>query len=143
MLARRLSVVAALAILVAAGTVPARADSFVVWLPGSTSAPKMVSATAMMEGDTLTYLNLDAGTHNIVATSLYGSDDNSWCGPIRQGGPRRFPLGQCPIIYSATTGIGQTTTVLGTGALVAGQTVDFHCAPHPWMTGTLVVLPKA
>ena len=148
---RRLVLVAAVTMLFA-GAIPARAGTaYVAWPPGSTYANPTLSAAVMQQGDDLQYANLDLGGHNIVAsitldaagacTAGCGPDANEWCGPIRDGGPRRFPLGQCPAFISALTGISQVVPVQGAAALAPGM-YSFHCAPHGWMNGTLEVVAK-
>lgn len=131
----------AVAVVLLAGLAPAHAGtSYIAWPPGSTYANPTLSASVMQQGDTLMYANLDAGGHNIFSDTA-GPDSNTWCGPIREGGPRRFPLGECPAFISATTGISQIVAVDGAPALAPG-TYGFHCSPHPWMTGKLVVVQK-
>jgi hypothetical protein len=82
----------------------------------------------------LTYLNGDPlFLHNVEATSIFGPDSNYWCS--------LYELGRCPLFWSPLIGVGQTTTVEGIGQTVVGRTYSFKCAPHPWMTGLLVIAP--
>lgn len=81
----------------------------------------------------LTYLNGDPlFQHNVEATSTFGPDTNYWCG--------LYALGRCPLFWSPLIGVGQTT-VDGLAQAVVGRAYAFKCAPHPWMTGLLVIAP--
>lgn len=80
---------------------------------------------------TLTLVNLDLPTHDIVAKA-HGPDDNPWC--------QRFFAGACPLFASALIGLGQEGVVEGTDQLTPLESYEFYCSAHPWMTGTLTAL---
>lgn len=81
----------------------------------------------------LTYVNGDVlFGHNVEASSTYGPGTNYWC-PI-------YPVGECPLFWSPIIGTGQTI-VDGISGTEVGKSYAFRCAPHPWMTGLIVVGP--
>jgi plastocyanin len=95
------------------------ADARVVTAPGAATAGYATAVTAITKGGTLSYLNLDIVTHDVVSV-------------------RRSSTG-APIFRSALVGLGKRTPVNGTTKLAKGQ-YDFYCSLHPNMKGKLRVL---
>lgn len=131
---RKLSV-GLIAIALSAAVMPAQASVQVVTngpaahLTGFATQVVVVSKSAP-----LTYLNGDPlFQHNVEATSSFGSDSNYWCS--------LFTAGRCPIFWSPLIGAPQSTVVDGMSQTEVGKAYAFKCAPHPWMTGLIVVVP--
>lgn len=91
---------------------------------------------AIVEGDSMTYANLDLASHNVESDGRLRSDYPDWC---RLG---RFLEGRCPLFWSPLVGLAEDTPVYGVGDLAPG-TYPFICRPHSGaMRGVLVVLDK-
>ncbi|MBW3657927.1 MAG: PQQ-binding-like beta-propeller repeat protein [Actinobacteria bacterium] len=100
--------------------------------PSSFASGYTTRAAVVPVGGELTFVNGDLAPHDVVAFSADGSDDQPWCGP--------FKSGDCPLFWSELIGLGESTPVLGTDHLTAGQTYDWYCTIHPSMRGTLVAV---
>jgi polyvinyl alcohol dehydrogenase (cytochrome) len=109
------------------------AGSVIVAQPGSAVVGYTTRVSAVPVGYPLTFINGDSALHDVVARNRYGSDGQPWCG--------RYRAGRCPLFYSELAGLGQTTPVLGTEHLVAGEVYEFYCTLHTGMVGQLVALP--
>lgn len=123
------------AIALIAAVVPAKASVQVITngtgahLTGFATQVVVVSKSAP-----LTYLNGDAlFLHNVEAVSTYGPETNYWCAI--------FDEGVCPLFWSPLVGVAQATVVDGISQTTVGKTYAFKCAPHPWMTGLIAVVP--
>ncbi len=127
------SLIAVLAVWSLIVAVPSSAaDSVVVAGPGGQLAGYVTRAQVASKSATLTFLNLDFLTHDVVAYNAYGPDTQEWCSG--------FPVGRCPLFWSPLIGFNQTTPVLGLANATAGKTYTFYCTIHPGMRGTLAVV---
>lgn len=113
--------------------VPAPPLPLVVALPGAWLTNYATPAAVATEGGTLTFVNLDLMTHNVVAFNAYGPGDQPWC--------INYVAGQCPLFWSRIIGFGEQVEVQGLDNIVPGSVYSYYCAPHPAMRGTLVALP--
>ena len=105
--------------------------------PGAQFYGYAAPAVVTEKGGSVTYINLDIARHDLVqdveADGFAGSQKKPWC--------KSYKKGTCPIFWTPTIGIGQTTEVQGLDSVKAGETYSFLCTLHPGMKGTLVVRP--
>ncbi|HVL33408.1 MAG TPA: plastocyanin/azurin family copper-binding protein [Actinomycetota bacterium] len=120
-------------LLVALTQMPARAAVDTVFAgPGSYAATYTTPVVVVRGGSSVQFVNADAQAHNVQALDATRPDDTApWCSG--------FPRGGCPLFWSDEIGIAETTPVLGLEDAASGSQLTFVCAPHPWMTGTLIV----
>jgi len=137
---RKLSVVLAalaLGVLSAAGSARA-ADLVYVSGPGGPFVGYTVPAIVVAQGDNLTYINMDAFPHDVIAR--HSGPETDWC--LAAGIKDKLPGVQgCPLFWSSLIGITQQTPVLGLENIEPGATYTFFCSIHANMEGTLVALP--
>ena len=130
---RRLTVVLCVVVLVAAFASPASA-AVVATVPGGFASGYVAPVVVLTEGEALTYYNFDVAPHNVVADSVYLSKKAArkakWCTAFE---------GKCPLFWSPTITVGESTEVLGLDALKSGDQYGFLCTVHPNMKGTLIV----
>lgn len=112
---------------------PALPLPLVLALPGAWLTNYATPVAAAAEGGSLTFVNLDLMTHNVVAFNAYGPDSQPWC--------YLFIAGQCPLFWSRIVGFGEQVEVQGLENLAPGSVYSYYCSPHPSMRGTLVALP--
>ena len=84
----------------------------IVAAPGAASAGYLTRVAVMTAGSQATFTNADVAMHNVVST---------------QG-----------LFSSSLAAVGKTVTLSGADRLRPG-TYKFFCAPHPNMTGQLIV----
>ena len=94
--------------------------------------PQMI----VTKGGAVQYSNFDLVKHNVVQDvsadhKSLRSGKAKWC--------RQFRKRQCPLFWSALTGLDQTSPVLGVANLKPG-TYSFYCTIHPGMKGKLTVV---
>lgn len=84
----------------------------------------------------VTFVNGDIQPHNVIANEDFFSKKAAkkieWC--------KSYPTKKCPVFWSETVAVGETTPVLGIEDLVSGQQYSFFCSIHPGMKGTLVAI---
>ena len=84
----------------------------------------------------VTFVNGDIQPHNVIANEDFFSKKEAkkveWCSS--------YPKKKCPVIWSETITVGDTTPVLGIENLVSGQQYSFFCSLHPGMTGILIAI---
>lgn len=113
--------------------------SVIATVPRDTYAPP---AVLVARDEPLTYVNLDANRHDVVARVYAGAGkrethvrpDGSapWCADFE---------GDCPLFWSELiAGPGSSTPVLGLEDAEVGATYEFYCTIHPYMVGTLTVV---
>lgn len=128
---RRSIVAAVAAVLIAAVPLPSHAATQIVAVPGSflaTYATPAVVWTAAMPAPK--FVNSDIQAHDVVSDATRAPGSAPWC---PAGGPR------CPMFYAPLIGVGGVADVIGLEHTPPGV-YPFACSPHPWMTGTLVVV---
>lgn len=101
-------------------TLPEGVGPSIVSTPGDFAKGYSTPVMVAQKGGTLTYMNFDAASHDVVA---------------RQEGPDGLPL-----FKSALIGLGRTAAVEGLDRVEAGSSYAFFCSLHPNMTGTLVIV---
>ena len=103
--------------------------------PGGFTAGFLPPVVVIAEGEGIDYTNADIAGHNFVADGAFlpkkAAKKTKWCSA--------FDKGRCPLFWSPTIGLGETTAVSGLGRLKAGDRYGFLCTLHPNMKGTLVV----
>lgn len=126
--------IALAAIALIAAAAPARASAqTVVSGPAAHLTGYATQVVVVSKSAPLTYLNADPlFQHNVEASSIKGPDTNYWC--------VLYAPGACPLFWSPLISVAQTT-VEGINQTQVGKTYAFKCAPHPWMTGLLVIVP--
>jgi plastocyanin len=81
-------------------------------------------------------VNGDIQPHNVIANEDFFSKKDAkkveWC--------KSYPKTKCPVFWSDTVAVGESTPVLGIENLVSGQQYSFFCSIHPGMTGTLIAI---
>lgn len=97
--------------------------------PGSFLTTYTVPAAAALPDVPVELINTDIEPHDVVADDTRAPGTASWC---PAGG------GRCPLFFTAEIGIGGITAVIGLEDVPSGV-YPFHCSPHPWMIGVLVV----
>ncbi len=120
------------AVLVATG--PASA-AVVVTGPGGYVAGFLPPVVLIAPGEDITYTNADVAAHNFVAADAFlsrkGARKAEWCSGFKKG--------RCPLFWSPTIGMGESTEVRGLEFVKSGRQYGFVCTLHPNMKGTLVV----
>ena len=93
------------------------------------------------KGGTLTYANFDVVKHDVVhdvERDGFGTKKKMpWCEEEKHGHHHDHG-GPCPVFWSALTGLGDTTEVLGLKNLKPGTIYTFFCTLHHGMKGTLI-----
>ncbi|HWL36847.1 MAG TPA: plastocyanin/azurin family copper-binding protein [Frankiaceae bacterium] len=124
MLVRTLAAVSWCAVALAVPQAPAHAAAphaaFAIGVPNTTVMQYVVSEITIVQGDTLTFFNLDYGRDHDLASQDFVN------------GVRRFE--------SDPVGVGTPAEVRGVSALPP-STYPFVCRAHPEMVGNLTVLP--
>lgn len=130
---RRLALLGALFSLLAMAA-PAGA-AVVATGPGGFTAGFLPPVVVVAEGEGITYANADIAPHNFVAMDAFrtkkAAKKAEWCSAYKKG--------KCPLFWSDTIGMGETTEVRGLEPVKAGAQYAFFCTLHPNMKGTLVV----
>ena len=130
---RKLGVIAGVLAWTLATAVPAHAVVAAA-VPGSYVAGWATPVVVAQSGGDVTVVNDDVAPHNFVAQEDYlppkVARKTEWCSA--------FPKKSCPLFWSETITIGETTTVQGLETIAPGQ-YAFFCSIHPGMTGTLVI----
>jgi spore coat protein A len=102
--------------------------------PGGYVAGWATPVVVVQSGGDLTVVNGDVAPHNFVASENYLPPKTArktfWCSAFKKK--------TCPLFWSETITIGETTSVQGLEAIAPGQ-FPFFCSIHPGMAGTLVV----
>lgn len=84
----------------------------------------------------VTFVNGDIQPHNVIANedflSKKAAKKSPWC--------KSYAKRKCPVFWSETVAVGETTPVLGLENLTSGQQYSFFCSIHPGMTGTLIAI---
>jgi plastocyanin len=84
----------------------------------------------------VTFVNGDIQPHNVIATADFFPKKEAkkveWC--------KSYAKTKCPVFWSDTVAVGESTPVLGIDNLVSGQQYAFFCSIHPGMKGTLVAI---
>ena len=101
--------------------------------PGGPYVNYTVPLIVVSQGDTLTFANLDAFPHDVVAREM--GPNATWCADAG------FAKGACPLFWTPLIGLGGSTTMLGLNKVEPGAQYEFYCTIHANMTGTMVVLP--
>ena len=130
---RKLLLVLALCMVVAA---PSTASAAVaVTGPGGFVAGFLPPVVVVAPGEGITYTNADIAPHNFIALDAFLTKKQAkkakWCSG--------YDAGKCPVFWSETITLGESTEVLGLENVVSGKTYGFYCSLHPGMKGTLVV----
>lgn len=116
-------------------TTPAQA-SVVVAGPGGFAAGYATPVIVAPAGGPLTFVNGDIPPHNVIAAEDFlkkkVAKKTDWC--------KDYPRKKCPIFWSETIAIGQTTEVLGLENTEPGEEYLFFCSLHTNMQGTLVTI---
>lgn len=103
--------------------------------PGGFVAGFLPPVVVMAPGEGITYANVDIAPHNFVALDSFMDKKQAkkaqWCSG--------YDKGKCPLFWSPTISLGNTTEVLGLENLESGETHSFYCSLHPGMKGTLIV----
>ena len=129
---KTLSIVAAVIVL----ALPATAAAAVaVTGPGGFVAGFVPPVVVVAPGEELTYANADIAPHNFIAYEAYLSKKQAKKVPWCSG----YDRGKCPVFWSETITLGESTEVLGLENVESGSTYPFYCSLHPGMKGTLVV----
>ena len=104
--------------------------------PGGFVAGFVPPVVVLAPGDSITYANADIAPHNFIAYESYlpkkKAKKNPWCSG--------YDAGKCPVFWSETITLGESTEVLGLENVVSGETYSFYCSLHPGMKGALVAL---
>lgn len=123
--------------MVAALTVATTAPAYAVVAaagPGGFSVGWATPVVVVQPGGDVTVVNGDVARHNFVASEDYLPSKTArktpWCSAFK---PKT-----CPLFWSETITIGETTSVQGLEEIAPGQ-YPFYCSIHPGMTGILVV----
>jgi len=109
------------------------ADLVYVTTPGAVATTFTPPVLVIRAGDNVTYANADIAPHDVVATVK--GPDAPWC--AAEG----FEPGKCPLFWTPTITVGQTTPIIGLDRVKPGDQIPFICTLHANMDGTLVVLP--
>lgn len=133
--------------------------------PGSTYATFTQPVAVAQKGDDVMFIHADpTGQHDVVSEQ-FGPDTADHC--FRRNIPfpalgqpydpskgtfvldaqgkkiRAFPVGACPMIYTALIVAAQQYPIEGLDNVVPGTVYDFICTIHPNMFGVLAVPPEA
>ena len=103
--------------------------------PGGFVAGFVPPIVVVAEGEGITYANADVAPHNFIALDSFMTKKQAKKGKWCSG----YDKGKCPLFWSATISLGNTTEVLGLENLKAGESHAFYCSLHPGMKGTLIV----
>jgi hypothetical protein len=95
------------------------------------------------KGGELTYFNADILRHDLVhdveADGFGGPKKMPWCEKAGGGEGHHHDHGAgCPVFWSKTIGVNESTEVLGLQNLKPGTTYTFFCTLHHRMKGTLI-----
>ena len=111
------------------------AAAVVATAPGGFTAGFIPPVVVIAKGEGIDYTNADIAPHNFVASGAYvpkkAAKKTKWCSG--------FDKGRCPLFWSPTIGLGDTTSVSGLSRVASGKQYAFICTLHPNMKGTLVV----
>lgn len=103
--------------------------------PGGFVAGFLPPVVVVAPGEGITYANADVAPHNFIAQDSFMTKKQAkkakWCSG--------YDKGKCPLFWSPTISLGNTTEVLGLENLKSGETHVFYCSLHPGMKGTLIV----
>ena len=110
---------------------PAGLDTFAFASATPNSFDYTVETVVADGAGTLSLVNADLRSHDIVATAA-GPATNPWCA--------RFATRACPLFASPLIGVGQQAVVAGTEQLTPLESYAFYCSIHPFMTGTLTAI---
>jgi plastocyanin len=131
---RKLAVVAGALVWTIATLTPAHAAVVAVAGPGAYVAGWATPVVVAQSGGDLAVVNGDVAPHNFVASDDYlppkVARKTAWCSAFKKK--------TCPLFWSETITIGETTSVQGLDDIAPGQ-YPFYCSIHPGMTGTLVI----
>jgi plastocyanin len=104
--------------------------------PGGFAAGYVTPVVVIQKGEGVTYHNFDVPEHDFVATDAFvpkkKERKTKWCSGFRAG--------RCPLFWTPTIGVGESTEVLGLNRVKSGTQYGFFCSRHPNMQGTLIVL---
>lgn len=102
--------------------------------PGSYVAGWATPVVVAQSGGDVTVVNDDVAPHNFIASENYlppkTARKTPWCSAFKKK--------SCPLFWSETITIGETTTVQGLETIASGQ-YPFFCSIHPGMTGILAI----
>ncbi len=153
-LRRAAALIVALLALTAFAATPVRAAGLVyVTGPAGQLTNFTVPLWAHPAGSTVTFVNLDAASHDVVAECIsvtpctlnspgaYGSDEPYWCNPGPGQTQDPYPAGKCPLFWSPLVGLSGVTPVHNIDLIQPGLVYRFRCSIHANMQGTLVALP--
>ncbi|MGH2729256.1 MAG: cupredoxin domain-containing protein [Actinomycetota bacterium] len=130
---RRIGLVVLVAALTLATAAPAHAVVAAAG-PGAYVAGWATPVVVAQSGGDVTVVNDDVAPHNLVASEDYlpakVAKKTAWCSAFKKK--------SCPLFWSETITIGETTQVQGLENIATGQ-YEFFCSIHPGMTGTLVI----
>jgi len=131
---RRSFLAAATLLVVLWAAAPARA-AVALTGPGGFLVGYVPPVVVTAPGEAITYVNGDIAPHNFVALDTYmpkkAAKKAKWCSA--------YDKGKCPLFWSPTIGVGQSTEVSGVERLKSGKQYEFYCSLHPNMKGTLIV----
>ena len=103
--------------------------------PGGFAAGYLPPIVVVAPGEGITYANADIAPHNFIAQDSFMTKKQAKKGKWCSG----YDKGRCPLFWSATISLGNTTEVLGLENLKSGESYAFYCSLHPGMKGTLIV----
>jgi plastocyanin len=130
---RRFALLVALGLVL--GTASPASAAVVVTGPGGFTTGFLPPVVVIAEGEGITYTNADIAPHNFIALDAFRSKKvakkTQWCSGYKKG--------KCPLFWSDTIGMGETTEVRGLEPVRSGEQYTFFCSLHPNMKGTLVV----
>lgn len=130
----RRGLIALVSLLVLGAAAPAQA-AVALTGPGGFLAGYLPPVVVTAPGEAITYANGDIAPHNFVALGSFipkkAAKKAEWCSA--------YDKGKCPLFWSPTIGIGETTEVSGVERLKSGEQYEFYCSLHPNMKGTLIV----
>jgi plastocyanin len=110
--------------------------------PGATYWGYATPVLVVEKGGELTYLNADIIRHDLVhdveADGFGGPKKMPWCEKAPSDGHHHDHGAGCPVFWSKTVGLNETTKVMGTQNLKPGTTYTFFCTLHHGMKGTLI-----
>lgn len=103
--------------------------------PGGFLAGYVPPVVVIAPGEGITYANADIAPHNFVADGHFMNKKQAkkakWCSG--------YDKGKCPLFWSPTIALGNSTEVLGLEFVKSGESYAFYCSLHPGMKGTLIV----
>lgn len=106
-------------------------SQYITSVPPDTYAPAVLPVS---KSEPLTYANLDVNTlgHDVVSLATRPDGSAPWCG--------NYAEGTCPLIWSELIQQNETTPVRGLADAVVGESYEYTCTIHDWMSGTLQVV---